>query len=210
MQAIGDAGSRQELVIPVHCYPAATTFRFPRHIDFGTVSVGSSNKRSFKLAVDIPVAFEFSISVSHKHSDFHVSPLMGIIPENGSVDITIVFEPCAMQTHRIELTLTSSHFKSEPSKCTVLGTVKAGVARDNVIRAYTGDLPVSMTVLDSDHVIQTAQRNLYPTSAKGGAGHGDPVTEFAWQQRRTLSCAKNMVRIIHMLEQARPCAVLFI
>lgn len=190
MQAIGDAGSRQQLAIPVHCYPAATTFRFPRHIDFGTVSVGSSKKRTFKLAVDIPVNFEFTISVSQKHSDFHVSPLSGTVPGNGAVDITIVFEPCALHTHRIELTFTSSQFKSEPSTCTVLGTVRAGGSRDEMIRAYTGDLPVSMTILDSDNLIEETRRNLLPNSTKGGSGHGDPVTEAAWKRRQQLSRTK--------------------
>jgi Abnormal spindle-like microcephaly-assoc'd, ASPM-SPD-2-Hydin len=209
VQAIGGVGGRQELVIPVHCYPASTSFRFPRHIDFGTMRVGSSKKRSFKLAVDIPVEFEFTISVSQKHSDFHVSPLTGTIPGNGAVDINVVFEPCSLQTHRIELTLTSSHFKSEPSKCTLLGTVKAGGGRDEMIRAYTGDLPVSMTVLDSDHLLQEASRKLYPTSAKGGAGHGDPATEAAWKQRQNLSRSNDAVWLkhIHMLG---PCEILII
>ena len=154
------------------------------------MSVGSSKKRTFKLAVDIPVNFEFTISVSQKHSDFHVSPLTGTVPGNGAVDITIVFEPCALHTHRIELTLTSSHFKSEPSTCTVLGTVRAGGGRDEMIRAYTGDLPVSMTILDSDNLIEETRRNLLPNSTKGGSGHGDPVTEAAWKRRQQPSRTK--------------------
>lgn len=203
LQAIGEATRREQVAIPVYCYPAATSFRFPRHIVFDNVIVGSSRKRIFKLAVDIPVSFEFAISVNRQHTDFHVSPLTGTIPGNGAVDITILFEPCALQTHRIELTLTSSQFKSKPCTCTVLGTVKAGATRDQMIRAYTGDLPVTMTVLDSDNLVQDARKQVYPYSAKGGAGHGDPVTEAAWQARKKQSRSNPVVCIFFVLQCTR-------
>jgi hypothetical protein len=188
VQVIGGTGlHRQRLSIPVHCFPDSTTLEFPRHIDFGNVHVGDTCKRTIKLAVDIPISFEFSIQLSQLHSDFHVSPMSGVLPGNGSVDIDVVFEPCAIQTHRLELTLTTSQLRGKPMSCILVGTVKPSSARDEKVRTYAGDLPVTMHVLDSKHLVDSARMEVWPTAPKGGAGHGDPVTEAAWNNRHVKS-----------------------
>jgi hypothetical protein len=55
--------------------------------------------------------------------------IVGIVPANGDVDITITFAPTEFSTARMVLQLVVSQFNSSPLTCTVLGNSIPGHAR---------------------------------------------------------------------------------
>lgn len=178
--------SRQLLTIPVNCFPAATSIKFPKFVDFGNVHVGTRVQRYINLKVDISVAFEFRLHLSTFESDFRISPSSGVIPANGSVSVVISFTPKSLTTHRAELVLEVSQFNTNPFVCVILGVARPGAIRDDTIKAYLGKLPATTEELDGQHHLDNAKRLMLKTSARGGAGHGDAHTEAKWQQRRKL------------------------
>ena len=185
VQVIGLPGnSRQLLTVPVYCFPAATSLKFPKFLDFGNVHVGTRVQRDVSLQVDIAVAFEFRLHLSSLQSDFRISPSSGVIPANGSFSIAISFQPKSLITQRAELMLEVSQFNTAPFVCVLLGVARPGSIRDDTIKAYLGELPATAAELDGQHHLDRAKRQILKTSARGGAGHGDAHTEATWQRRK--------------------------
>jgi len=112
----------ENLVVPIHGYPAANDIVLPRLLDFGSVAIGTSKSKTIPLSCKIPIQFEFEVTVVEAHPDLCISPLAGIIPADGSSEISVTFAPMKHRTARAELQFKVAQFNSEPVLVTVLGS----------------------------------------------------------------------------------------
>ena len=121
------------LLVPIHAYPVMNEVNVPRRIDFGKCYLSETCKRVVRLACDVPIQFEFRLSIRKDHSDFRVSPLSGVVPADGSVEITIEFTPLEFGTCILELLVYVAQFNFEPILCTITGSCIPGMVRDQAI-----------------------------------------------------------------------------
>lgn len=90
----------ENLLVPIHAYPAVTEVAFPDRIDFGPVPLAHSMQRIIPLCSPVAVEFEFRIAVLQGHHDFTVEPTQGVVPANGDAAIVVNFRPTRMATAR--------------------------------------------------------------------------------------------------------------
>merc|ERR1719327_1946096 len=93
----------ENLVVPIHAYPSANDIVLPRILDFGRVPIGTSRTKVIPLSCKIPIQFEFEITILEAHPEFEVTPLKGVIPADGTQDVTVTFRPAKHRTARSEL-----------------------------------------------------------------------------------------------------------
>lgn len=72
-------------------------------IDFGDCFVGETVTKRIPLTCNVPIQFGFEIKVIDPHPDFTISPLKGIIPASGSIDVVVEFRPAALRVCKMEV-----------------------------------------------------------------------------------------------------------
>lgn len=90
----------ENLLVPIHAYPAVAEASFPERVDFGAVPLAHSMQRVIPLRSPVAVEFEFRIAVLQGHHDFSVEPTHGVVPANGEAAIVVTFRPTRMATAR--------------------------------------------------------------------------------------------------------------
>eukprot|EP00743_Colponemidia_sp_Colp-15_P003394 GILK01003668.1.p1 GENE.GILK01003668.1~~GILK01003668.1.p1 ORF type:complete len:832 (-),score=131.18 GILK01003668.1:94-2589(-) len=123
----------EKLLVPMHGYPVMNDVVFPKLIDFGACAVGSEVIRYERLECKIPINFEFEFTIKTSHSDFQVSPMTGIVPANGFVDIQITYSPSRLSTSSMEIQVNISQFGFTPFITTVLGSGLAGAKLEQTL-----------------------------------------------------------------------------
>ncbi|CAK0906205.1 unnamed protein product [Prorocentrum cordatum] len=123
------------LIVPIHAYPAANDVTLPRIIDFGRVPIGATRTRTLPLTCKIPIMFEYEFTLIEEHPDIQVTPLSGTIPADGTVNVVVTFAPTRHRTARAELQFVVSQFDFEPVPLTVCGSCPPDLSRDAVITA---------------------------------------------------------------------------
>ncbi|KNC51449.1 uncharacterized protein AMSG_07644 [Thecamonas trahens ATCC 50062] len=198
------------LLVPIHGYPVVAKVEFPKVVDFGIVELGNHASRSFQLATDVPIEFDYAITPAGGvplSPCFDVSPASGVIPAEGSVTVTITYTPLEYVTASAQLELNVSQFNFEPRRCSLAGSSQPGLLRDALVRRMNAAAEERTAVLAEDlkrvtyggaAVVVTQAVDSYDTNVKivhsgGGAGHGDPYTRKlqrkASMRRRTLRAA---------------------
>ncbi|XP_062866472.1 cilia- and flagella-associated protein 221 [Trichomycterus rosablanca] len=109
----------ENLLVPVHAYPVIDDLHMPSRISLPTVSLGQSATHVFPLSCSFPVDFEFQVHCLQSHEAFSINPLSGVIPANGSVDVTVTYTPLQYGTAEMTLQLVTSQFNSKPFVCTL-------------------------------------------------------------------------------------------
>ncbi len=66
---------------------------FPKLIDFGTCTVGTTQLMKFPLTCKIPLNFEYEFTPTKENSDIILNPSKGVVPGKSSVDIEIIYTP---------------------------------------------------------------------------------------------------------------------
>jgi hypothetical protein len=122
------------MIIPIHAYPVLNTSEFPKTIDFSSVPVGETKSKVFPLRCQAPINFEFSITYIQPHPAYKVTPLSGIVPASGEVDISVSFTPTQFCTAIMKFQLEISQFLSKPHLCTVTGLSQPGLTRDKQLK----------------------------------------------------------------------------
>jgi len=113
--------SSDPVVVPIHAYPVVNTADFPTAIDFGKCSITETMSKVVPLSSSVPIEFEFELKILKPSTFFDVSPLQGIIPANGKVDITISFNPLQYHSAQMNVEINISQYDFEPFVCTLTG-----------------------------------------------------------------------------------------
>ena len=112
----------ENLLVPIHAYPTMNEAKFPSAIDFGRCEVGRRARRTVTLGCNVPIQFEFMIETPGPADEFHIEPVAGVIPANGTVDIDVWFHPEKMVTSTAEIQVHVSEFNSKPVVCKLTGS----------------------------------------------------------------------------------------
>jgi len=113
--------SSDPVVVPIHAYPVVNTADFPTAIDFGKCSITETMSKVVPLSSSVPIEFEFELKILKPSTFFDVSPLQGIIPANGKVDIKISFNPLQYHSSQMNVEINISQYDFEPFVCTLTG-----------------------------------------------------------------------------------------
>lgn len=109
------------VVVPIHAYPVVNTAEFPTAIDFGKCSLSESMCKVVPLSSSVPIEFEFELRIIKPSAFFEVSPLSGIIPANGKVDIRMNFHPLQLHSAQMNIEVHISQYDFEPFVCSLTG-----------------------------------------------------------------------------------------
>jgi len=109
------------VVVPIHGYPVVNTAQFPTAIDFGKCSITETMTKVVPLSSSVPIEFEFELRVLKPSAFFEVSPLQGVIPANGQVEIQINFHPLQLCSAQMNIEVHVSQYDFEPFVCTLSG-----------------------------------------------------------------------------------------
>lgn len=91
------------MLIPIHAYPMMNQTKFPRRISFGKCAVGETYAKHVSLTCNVPIDFEYEISMLQPNAAFVVQPHKGVVPANGMVDVEVIFCPTRLVTEMAEL-----------------------------------------------------------------------------------------------------------
>ncbi len=72
-------------------------------VDFGDCILGETVTRTIPLSCNVPIQFGFEIKVMDPHPDMSISPLKGIIPPSGTIDVVVSFRPAALRMCKMEI-----------------------------------------------------------------------------------------------------------
>lgn len=92
--------------------------RFPKRINFGKLGIGESMTKRVDLTCNVPIDFEFGITVIRPNAAFAVQPAQGIVPANGAVQVEVTFSPSRLVTELMEIevgSLALAH--QQPDNC---------------------------------------------------------------------------------------------
>ena len=93
----------ENLLIPIHAYPMMNQTKFPRRISFGKCAVGETCTKRVSLTCNVPIDFEYEITMLEASAAFVVQPQHGVVPANGVVEVQVTFNPSRLVTEVVEL-----------------------------------------------------------------------------------------------------------
>eukprot|EP00741_Cyanophora_paradoxa_P023818 tig00021623_g23007.t1 len=123
----------ENILVPIHAYPVMNENVFPRFVDLGDCPISETTTRVIPLTCKVPVHFEFEITITRPHPDFRVSPLRGVVPGNGHVEVCIDYRPSVLATVSMEMSINVAQFGFEPVLCTVTGSSSPGITRTHLL-----------------------------------------------------------------------------
>jgi hypothetical protein len=138
--SISVRGEWGALTIPVHAYPIASEFKFPKRIDMGRVALLDAAERRLNLTAGVPIDFDFSIDVKVPHCDISIEPTSGTIPAGGSLDVVITYAPSTLSTASCDIVVHAAQHNWKPLNCTISGSSHAGMRRDTIVLEGTSGL----------------------------------------------------------------------
>jgi len=124
----------ENLIVPIHAYPAVNDIKLPRVIDFGRVAIGTTKTKTVPLKCTIPISFEYEIEMLATHPNITVAPLKGVIPANGSVDVAVTFSPTRHSTAHAELRFNIAQFNFDPALISIVGSSPPGYLNEDIIQ----------------------------------------------------------------------------
>ena len=71
------------------------------------VPIGQELEKSFSFSCDVPIQFEYKLSCLDANSDFIISPMLGIVPAEGTVQVNVLFRPTRLYTSLLKVMLLS-------------------------------------------------------------------------------------------------------
>ncbi|DBA94356.1 TPA: hypothetical protein ACH3X1_001962 [Trebouxia sp. C0004] len=171
----------KNLLIPIHAYPMMNQTKFPRRISFGKCAVGETYTKRVSLTCNVPIDFEYEITMLEASAAFVVQPQHGVVPANGIMEIQVTFNPSRLVTEVVEL-----EFQSETVRCTLYGSGFPGLARQHQLAGLTAGL--RSTLPEEALLWGKAETGRLPkgtiTTGKGGAGGGDAYTRLQTQKQQ--------------------------
>ncbi|KAA6409522.1 MAG: primary ciliary dyskinesia 1-like [Trebouxia sp. A1-2] len=160
--------------------------KFPRRISFGKCAVGETYTKRVNLTCNVPIEFEYEITMLEASAAFTVQPQHGVVPANGVVEVQVTFNPSRLVTEVVELEIRVAEFQSETVRCTVSGSGFPGLARQHQLAGLTASL--GSTLPEEAPIWGKAKTGRLPkgtiTTGKGGAGGGDAYTRLQTQKQQ--------------------------
>ncbi len=89
--------------MPIHAYPVVAKINCPPTLDFGMVPIGQELEKTFSFSCDVPIQFEYKLASLDANSDFTISPMLGIIPAEGTVQVRVLFRPTRLYTSLLKV-----------------------------------------------------------------------------------------------------------
>lgn len=130
--------------------------KFPKRVDFGRVALGDSVVKNIKMNCKVPIDFDFEIRMIKENPAFRIEPMRGVVPAHGEAAVRVTFEPPGVATEECVIEVRVAEFGAEPVRCTIVGSVSPGLAKERTLRAavmpseqQSGPLPpLTMEQLD--------------------------------------------------------------
>ena len=114
-------------------YPAANNVKLPAIIDFGTLGIARSKTKILPLTCNIPVEFEYEISILENDDAFEVTPLRGIIPGDSLTNVAITYMPTGCRTSTMKIAVDISQFDARPQVITIMGNCVPGLSKEETV-----------------------------------------------------------------------------
>ncbi|XP_075263907.1 cilia- and flagella-associated protein 221-like isoform X2 [Convolutriloba macropyga] len=122
--------NEENITIPLHAYPVMSgTEPLPESLILPVTPIGETTEYKIPLTCTAPIDFEFHIKVVSPHEAFSVTPLEGLVPANGTTEVSITFAPKEFSTALMRLELLISQFGFSPLFCTLVGHAVPGHLR---------------------------------------------------------------------------------
>jgi hypothetical protein len=92
------------MILPIQAYPVMTneSHIFPKLIDFGNVRVGDTSTMVFPISNKVPINFEYGFEAipnkNYLEGEVVISPMYGLVPKKGQVEIEVSFSPSTNST----------------------------------------------------------------------------------------------------------------
>ncbi|XP_061653739.1 cilia- and flagella-associated protein 221 isoform X2 [Phyllopteryx taeniolatus] len=166
----------ENLLIPVHAYPATAHVHIPTRVDLPAVPLGQSVSYIIPLSCRSPADLEFEVHLIEPHEAFSIHPLTGVIQANGQSKITITFRPCRYETCQVTIRLLVSQFNTKSYLCTVTGSSAPllGV-RELALQITPAKSKVSLPDIQVQRVkLKSAKDVVKPKGALGGPAGSKP------------------------------------
>lgn len=112
------------LLVPIHAYPVLQRggLTVPRRLDFGELETGARAIKSLEIKCEVPVAFEYRARLLRPNAQFNLlSPLEGVVPGEGRVELRMEYAPNALGTATTQLELEVSQLDAKPMLIAVAG-----------------------------------------------------------------------------------------
>lgn len=140
------SGRRRDQVrsVPIHAYPVAHGFSFPRKIDFGPCPLGRTQTKRIEMKCKVPVDFGYEIVLPCENvsADFKISsPSKGTIPASGSAFVEIQFTPLKLATVSFSFMVRISQYDFKPLKIHVTGSSLPGIVRKMAVDRVRSSSP---------------------------------------------------------------------
>jgi hypothetical protein len=129
----------EKMMIPIHAFPRMNIHikeYLPKYIDFGTVSINSTEKKQITLRNIINVPFEYEF-VPVKHcSEIIIDPLFGDISSISNTFIDVKFSPKSYGFFQSEYEFRLSEMDYQPFFITISGSCNVfdKVLNENIIK----------------------------------------------------------------------------
>lgn len=126
-----------QLTVPIHAYPVLAEVAVPSAVDFGVCPIQTPTVKSFSIKCNVPIDFEYKISILSSHPAFALSSMLGTIPANGEVRIVLTYTPSDYTTSSMAFELLLSQYNAVPIRCQVTGSCAPGALRDATVQRVT-------------------------------------------------------------------------
>jgi hypothetical protein len=114
--------------VPIHAYPVVANINCPSTLDFGMVPIGQEIEKILSFSCDVPIQFEYRppshqrccailrlLSCRYKlacldaNNDFTITPMLGIIPAEGTAQVSVLFRPTRLYTSMQKVAPVAAH-----------------------------------------------------------------------------------------------------
>lgn len=148
----------ENLIVPIHGYPSPNDITLPRIVDFGSVAMGTSRSKVIPLSCKIPIEFEFEITLLEAHPDFTITPLAGVIPADGMIEVVITFAPVKHRTSRTELQFNIAQFDFEPVTVSVVGSCSPESSKIEALKNVEAERAVAVAKRKQEKIAGTVAK----------------------------------------------------
>ena len=155
----------EKLLIPIHGFPVINNTKaqlFPKLIDLGKRAVGDVATKTISIDCNVPVNFEYEITMLQPHADIRVEPMFGDIAGMGKTDVYITYAPTNFTTAQAEIQFRTTEFESEPIFCRITGSAIPTVFKMN----ETGENSIyrNRTRDDEEETTMSVRKNKHKTT----------------------------------------------
>ena len=146
----------ENILVPVHAYPAVGEVSIPPFIDMGMCPLSDTRVKKINITCSVPIDFDFVIDMVNPHTFFTVTPPRGTIPAKGSVDLLISYTPQNYTTVTMAFDFILNQYNSKPIRCSVSGSSTPGLVTAKHVTELTAT--VETNVKPNQAIKRTTQK----------------------------------------------------